>query len=238
MGLMGLFSRSPEQMLKKHGARVTNRRAQNPDRWESIRVLSQMRTEAAVEALLGRFTIRVDPTITDQEERDLAFHGILEAGEVAIELVKRFMGTADSIDWPLKILTELLPEAEVNDALLEVLGSMSTDYERDPHKKIQLVATFEERHDSRVVEAVTPFLDDVNETVRFHSVGAIVAQQERDQAKDALLEAFAKEESVRVRARIADAFIDHGWEVSDVEAVKTRLPTGYSIDAKAHLHRR
>ena len=95
--------------LRKHAKRAANKRAQNPDRWESIQALAAMRSAEAVEALLQRFTIRVDPSIVDQEEKDAVFHGIVEAGEVAVEPVAAFMQGADSISWPLKILEKLVP---------------------------------------------------------------------------------------------------------------------------------
>ena len=40
--------------------------------------------------LLKRFTFHMDPSITDQEEKDAAFRGILRAGRGAIEPVRAF----------------------------------------------------------------------------------------------------------------------------------------------------
>ena len=61
-----------------------NRRAQAVDRWEAIQALARMQTPEAVEALLPRFTFYVDPSITDQEEKDAAFEGIVATGEAAV----------------------------------------------------------------------------------------------------------------------------------------------------------
>jgi len=232
MGLFDIFASKGPGAIKKHAARAANRRAQNPDRWESIQALAEMRTPEAVTALLARFTIRVDPSIVDQEEKDAAFQGVVGAGDVAVEPVKRFMRDSETISWPLKALEQLLPDEEVVAALLEALEDMDTEYERDPQKKIQLVAYLEDRADSRIVEAVRRFLDDQNETVRFHAIGAIYVQAEAETAREELLATLLREESVRCRARILDGFVENEWAVPDDQRqhVRSQLPDGYAID--------
>ena len=230
MGLLDIFSR--KGALGKHAARVANKRAQNPDRWESIQALAQMKTAESAEALLKRFTFRIDPSITDQEEKDAAFHGIVETGEAAVEPVRQFLRSSDSISWPLKMLEQLLPPEKVVSELLALLDRMDTEYERDPEKKIQLIAYLEDRKDPRIVAAVKSFLEDVNETVRFHSAGAILAQDEAAQARDEMLAAFVREESVRVRARILDGFLEGEWPIPKerMDEVRPKLPQGWALD--------
>jgi HEAT repeat protein len=57
-----------------------DRRAQSYDRDEALRGLSLHGTPEAAEALLKRFTFQVDPSITDQEEKGLAFDAIVRIG--------------------------------------------------------------------------------------------------------------------------------------------------------------
>ena len=169
-------------------------------------------------ALLVRFTVRVDPSITDGEEKNAAFHGIVQNGELALEPVRDFLESSDTLAWPLKILREIQTEEQVITILLELLAKMHTEYERDPHKKIDVMATFEEHQDPRIVEAVTRFLEDMNETARFHAAGAILAQDEADAALETdSTKAFLVEESVRVRMRMLDGYIEQGWKLADVK---------------------
>ena len=86
MGLLDIFSRNRGGPLAKHAGRVANKRAQANDRWDSIVSLSEMGTAEAVSALMVRFTYRIDPSITDQEEKDAVFQGIVAAGEAAVGL--------------------------------------------------------------------------------------------------------------------------------------------------------
>jgi len=238
MGLFDVF-KGGGSGLNKHVARVANKRAQKHERWESIQVLASDGSEEALRALLTRFTVRVDPSITDGEEKNETFLGIVRHGEAALGPVRDFLESSEVLAWPLKILKEIQTEEEVTTILLELLSKMDTEYERDPQKKIDVLATFEERKDPRIVEAVTRFLEDMNETVRFHTVGAILAQDEADAAVEGLTEAFLAEESVRVRMRILDGYIERRWTLGDVkeEALK-RIPTGYSLGKKGEVRKR
>lgn len=225
--------------LKKHVERVANKRAQKHERWESIEVLAADGSDEAIRALLVRFTIRVDPSITDGEEKNLAFHGVVQHGEAALQPVREFLESSETLAWPLKILREIQSEEEVSTTLLELLSKMDTEYERDPQKKIDLIASFEERKDPRIVEAVMRFLEDMNETARFHAAGAIFAQDEADAAQEALTKAFLAEESVRVRMRILDGFIERGWKLDAVkDEANKKLPTGYTLGKKGEIRKR
>jgi len=237
MGLFDVFKGGSG--LKKHIDRVGNKRAQQHERWESIQALAKDGSEEAIRALLVRFTIRVDPSITDGEEKNAAFHGIVQHGEAAVGPVKDFLVSSETLAWPLKILTEIQSEEQVTTTLLELLSTMDTEYERDPHKKIDVIASFEERKDPRVVEAVVRFLEDMNETVRFHAAGAIFHQDDAEQARDALTNAFLEEESVRVRMRILDGYIDRGWDLDSVkEAAAAKMPAGYTLGKKGEIRKK
>jgi hypothetical protein len=238
MGLLDVF-KGGGGGLKKHVARVANKRAQKHERWESIQILGDDGSDEAIRALLTRFTIRVDPSITDDEEKSAAFRGIVQHGKAALGPVREFLESSESLAWPLKILTDLQSEEDVVTTLLELLSKMDTEYERDPQKKIDLMAGFEERKDPRIVEAVSRFLEDMNETVRFYTVGAILAQDDAEAARGALTQAFLTEESVRVRMRILDGYIERGWTLGDVQdEAARRLPTGYSLGKKGEVRKK
>jgi len=234
MALFGLLGKKADgSQLKKWAERATNRRAQAVDRWEAIQALAKMGTAEAVAALLPRFTFYVDPSITDQEEKDAAFDGIVAAGEAAISPVTEFMRKAESLSWSVRMLERLIEPSAVIEKLLQLLTEMDTEYERDPQRKIQTLVVLEERPDPRTAAAVERFLTDASETVRFHAAGALLAQAEAASHREALLRCFCAEESVRVRNRILDGFAAAGWDVGEMAAqVNARLPGGYSLDGK------
>ena len=236
MAFLGIFGKKSEgsgsPAVRKHAERVANKRAQAYDRWESIQALAQMRTQEAVAALLPRFTFYVEPSITDQEEKDAAFAGIVDAGAVGLEAVVAFLKKSDSISWPLKMLDKIVPSELVLAQLLDLLAGMDVEYERDPERKIQILTTLAERKDPRVADAVVRFLTDANETVRFAAVGALVGQDACAAHREALLACLCSDDSVRVRNRIFDAFAAAGISVSpEQERVRARLTAGYTLDA-------
>ncbi len=216
-----------------------NRRALNYDRQEAIQALAEMATPDAVAALLKRFTFQVDPSITDQEEKDAAFRGILRAEREAIEPVRTFAARAESLAWPMRILKEILPEDEYVGELVRWLERWDTEYSKFIDPKIQLLIALEERKSDIIRAAVEPFLDDVNETARFHAVATLLAQEDEG-ALQALLKLLADEESVRVKNKAADGIANRGWTIAeDVrDAVRKTLPPSFSIDASGHLHKR
>ncbi len=76
---MGLFDLFKQDKAKKERGKSSpaakwadriEKRAQNYDRQEAIQALADLGTADAVGALLKRFTFHIDPSITDQEEKD------------------------------------------------------------------------------------------------------------------------------------------------------------------------
>src|SRR3954469_12954487 len=112
----------------KYAEAAGSKRAQAYDRQEAIHELCKLKSADAVEALLKRFTFAIDPSITDQEEKEAVFEGIVEAGREAIEPVRAFAAKAESLAWPVRILKELLPEDELVEELLVWLKRWDTEY--------------------------------------------------------------------------------------------------------------
>jgi hypothetical protein len=224
-----LSKKGAQTPIQKLATKVLDKRGMAPDRWDAIQALSKLDTEEAVEALLGRFTIYVDPSITDQEEKDAVLNTVVGKGAIAVPPLKRFIKKSESVTWPLKMLERVLPEAEVLTIVLDLLRAMDTEYERDPQRKLQLLSALESRRDASIVPAVKPFLQDVNEGARFNAVAAIFAQPQAEEAKSDLLESLAKEDSMRVKARLLDGFAQLGWTVDPKTIGK--LPDAYAIDS-------
>ncbi len=244
--------------------RVGDKRAQNYDRQEAIAALADLcqpltneeeleKTEKgraqieehratqadAATALLRRFNIITDPTITDQEEKQLAFDGILGAGKLALPGLRKYSAKAESLAWPIRILKALLVQEEMVGELLKLLSKWDTEYAKFVEPKLQLLNELETHKDERILEAVKPFLMDVNEPARFHAVGGALAQDD-DAAIDALVDMFCDEESLRIRNRVCEGFLARGWVVPEARRAEMRksLPSEYSIDGEGLIKKR
>jgi HEAT repeat protein len=233
MAFLGIFGKKSDPAgIRKHAERVANKRAQAYDRWESIQALAQMKTPEAVAALLPRFTFYVEPSITDQEEKDATFSAIVEVGETAFEPVRDFLRKASSISWPVKVLDKIVPPERVVGELIELLAGMDIEYERSAERKNQVLSSLAEHQDPRIEPVVVRFLEDANETVRFNTVAVLARQAAIASQSAALIACLCTEDSVRVRNRILDAFSAARVSVSpQEEQVKPRLTPPRSLDS-------
>lgn len=232
MAFLGIFGKkSDSSAVRKHGERVANKRAQAYDRWESIQALAQLKSAEAVAALLPRFTFYVEPSITDQEEKEAVFNAIVESGEAAIEPLVAFLKKASSVSRPIKALDKITTPEVVVGYLLDVLAGMDIEYERDPERKNQILTALAEHKDPRIEQAVVRFLEDSNETVRFNTVAVLAAQDAIASQQLPIVSCLCTEDSVRVRNRIFDALAAAKVSVSpQEEAVKARLTANYLLE--------
>ncbi len=223
----------------KWAEKAGDKRAQNYDRQEALAALAEMGTAEAAAALLKRFTFNIDPSITDQEEKDGAYQGILAAGEAAVPAIRAFAAKAESLAWPIKLLKELLPEEKVVDELLLWLSRWDTEYSKFIDPKLQILGALEELKRPEILPKVAPFLEDVNGDARFLAVATVLAQDDAT-AIPGLLSALEQEESLRVKNRILDGFVVRGWGVPEelMAAARKALPPDYSIDARGQVTKR
>jgi hypothetical protein len=188
MGLFDLFRGKSKETdvsdatpaIDKNVARIArvagDKHAQNYDRLEAIEALSRIPSAESAAGLLRRFTFHIDPSIIDQEEKDVAMRGIMSAGEAAVEPIRAFCVKAESLTWPLKILKELVPEDRYRQELIQLLERFDTEYTRNVDPKQQLIAELEHYPTAEVRRAVERFLEDVNEVIRFVAETTVFAQ--------------------------------------------------------------
>jgi len=223
---------------------ASNKRSQPYDRDEAIRQLIEIGTPGAAEALLRRFNLKVDPSITDQDEKQLAFEGIVAIGrgergkrvsdegkdpkeqstepltladaadlrDAVIQKVRDHCARAENINWAIKVIRELLEDEAYEQELLHLLSNFDTEYTRNVEPKVNLLSALEEMVSENVRLDVEPYLDDVNETVRFHAVETSY-KQGNPATMPALVSLMKCEESVRIKNKVAEGLIRLGWTV-------------------------
>lgn len=225
----------PKRASSKDMSRLSklagDKMAQNYDRQEAIEELSKMKNADAAAALLRRFSFTMEPSITDQEEKEAAAEGIVAAGEAAIDPIRSYCARAESLTWALKVLGRIVSGEQMQKELVELLAEFDTEYLRNPEPKIQLLGMLEEHPSEDVRVGVEPFLTDVNETVRFHAVVTTFAVNDQRSAGP-LVSALEQEESLRVKNRIATGLAEKKWRVPAelVDKCKAWLPPGFSMD--------
>ena len=205
--------------------------SQNFDRQEAIQELSRMGTAQAAAALLKRFDWVLDPSITDQEEKESCMRGIVAAGEDALEPIREYCQKAESLTWPLKVLRAIVKDdAQAARELLNVLEKFDTEYVRNAEPKVQLIQALEAYPTEEVRLAVEPFLGDMSEPVRFTSATTLFAIND-SQSLPALVAVIESDESRRIQNRIAQGLVDRAWSVPPElsESLKKALPPGFRL---------
>jgi hypothetical protein len=243
---MGLFDMlgiggTPEQRAGRLQKKLMEKYGPPENRQGAIEELGKLRTAPAIEALLMRYTIRVDPGITDDEEKQRVHAILLDAEDVSLEPIKKFILTRDEISWPLKALADLLPEHEVVKFLVELAHKVGSEYSRVPEKKVLILHALGEHKSPEIAPAVLPFLEDMDDEVQI-ATAQVVARQEGDIGREPLIQHFLKAHegsNARVREALAGLLADSTWDVKGYRPkVEAALPDAYKLDSKGHVLRK
>ncbi len=191
---------------------AAERLAQPYDRMDALENLSRIATPEATAALLRRFSFHVEPGTQDQEEKEVAFRGVLAGGKGSVEPVLAFCERAESLNWPIKILKQLLSDEEFVEEIIDLLAVRDTEYERNVDPKLHLLAALDGvKHEDARKEAER-FLTDVSEPVRFQAVTTLLSAAD-EASVGPLAECAIGEESVRVCNKICEGLRERSWTV-------------------------
>jgi HEAT repeat protein len=242
MGLLDMLGMGgPEAKVRRLQKKAMQKFGPAENRQGAIEELGELKTEAAIEALLSRYTFRVDPGITDDDEKARVLALVTQAGDVALAPVKRFISSRDEISWPLRALEGLLPEAEVVKFLVEVATKIGGEYSRVPEKKVLLLHALSAHRSPDIAPAVLPLLDDMDDEVQIAAAEVIVKQQ-HPAGREPLIQQFLKAHeasNARVREALSGLLADSGWDVKGyTPKVEAALPQGYKLDSRGKVLRK
>lgn len=200
--------------IKRHGRRLANRDAQPEDRESSATWLSDNASEDALIALCGRFSLQLEHGLKDRKEKDLVSDLLIAHGPKGSTVARKWASENLQFHYAVRVVERVEGADSATRMLLDLLAGESTDNEFKPEKKRNLLIALAERRHPEIVEAGRPFLVDFDEGVRHAAIEALAAQ-EGDAARPLLLVALQnpKEESTRIRGRLAEIFQQKRWAV-------------------------
>ncbi|HVZ74331.1 MAG TPA: HEAT repeat domain-containing protein [Polyangia bacterium] len=236
MGLLDLFSKQGRVERARAGniKGALNKYAQSPDRFKNLEALRDDGSEEALYGLLRRFGMMYDKSIEDEQEKDWVFETLVGKGMTVLPSLKRYLASAESISWPLRLLDKIADRETELSVLKEVLARHEPGYERDPTKKIQLLNHLAGLEDAHAPALAAPYLVDMDEGVRYAAAEALVRLKNEAAASGPLLARFVdpQEESLRLRLVIAEGFADRGWIVPAAARadIEKRMPEQYKLN--------
>lgn len=243
MAFKDIFSKQgrKERSLQKNCAKAADKKIKPDDRRPALYDLLEDGSSPAVEALLRRFTFIYDTNIVmDEEEKNMIYDGLVQMGERILPELKQHLLTSPTLSWGLRLLHESCNEQTVWLVVEELLKNYEPGYERDPTRKGQLLTFLGDFKDQRVVASIIPFLEDDDEGIRFISVEALF-KQGHELAREPLLQLMTKEdeESLRIKHRIADGFVEMRWQIKGfrgtVEKLLSSAMPDFLVDGKGRI---
>jgi HEAT repeat protein len=248
MGLFGLFGSKEEReksALRKLAKRLTERYGPPENRQKAIAQLGEMGTPEALETLCLRFTVRVEPGITDDEEKETTRSILVEARDDGVEPIERFVtGHDDGIAWGLRVLAEVAPAEKVRAVVLRELSRLGGIYTRDPDKKLVLLKWLAEHHAGaggpEVEAALLPLLEDFSDDVRISTTRALAALAPGEAARDGLIALLLRDrDNARVRGEVLDALATLGADVKGHRpSVEALLVEPFFLDREGRVKKR
>jgi hypothetical protein len=248
MGLFGLFGSKEERersALRKLAKKVTERYGPPENRQKAIEQLGEMGTSEALETLCLRFTVRVEPGITDDDEKDTARRILAEARDAAVGPVERFVtGHDEGAAWGLRVLAEVAPAQKVLEVVLRELSRLGRTYTRDPDKKLVLLTWLREHHagvgGAEVEAALLPLLEDFSDDVRITAARALASLSPGEPARDALIQLLLRDrENARVRGEVLEALAHLGADVKGYRpSVEALLVEPFFLDREGRVKKR
>jgi hypothetical protein len=241
-----LFSKQgrKDRGLQKACAKAVNNKIKPDDRRPALYTLLENGGEEALTALLRRFTFIYDTNIVvDEEEKIYVYEGLLGLGERILPQLRQHLHSAPTLSWGLRLLNEIYDRETTWTVVAEVLADLEPGYERDPTRKQQLMTFLGDFKDERAVDQLIPYLEDHDETVRFVTVESLFKQGD-DRAREPLLELVTneEEESLRIKHRIAEGFVEMGWLVKGyrgtVEKLLQTAISEFMVDGKGRIKRK
>jgi HEAT repeat protein len=240
---MGIFDflggSGPEKALKLK-SKVTQKYGDPTTRQKALQQLGEMKIPEAVSVLLHRYNINVEPLTTDADEKEHVFELIKSFGNDAVAPITEFLRKNEqATSWSLRLLEALLPEPEVIGIVVDALGALSTQYMRNPEKKVVLLHYVTGKQDPRIPAVVLPHLDDMADEVKIAALKAL-GPLKHEPAREPILHVLtAGDSGRRVQVAAIEALQESGFSVQGHrEKVEAVISEPFFVDGSGLVKRR
>lgn len=200
--VLSFFSRMRESRKQKalagYGNVLKNKVTTKEQRLEAIEALLEYSdAELVIPQLMKRFSIAVDSGIQDKREKEICAEKILSFADAAKPFVRHEVVHGARVSWPLQMSEKLFSPDEYLDLLLEVAQTSVAPFDDTANqRRVEVVLALKEIVDGRIVDAVRPFLEERDESLRMAALECLEKQAETDErAREMIVGLLSKEES-------------------------------------------
>jgi HEAT repeat protein len=228
-----------ERQIRRGIKQVTQTHGEAATRVAAMERLSSWKTAEAAAALLRRFTVQVPQASMDLEEKQYTVQLLVHMGRSATEPILQYLRTEPDVTWPLRALREILPPAEYQAALKDLLENMAGEYTRWPEAKTVMIQHIPDEASPEFQSTVLRFLDDDDDDVCIAAVDYL-AKNGGEEVREKLIDTFLNAEArPRVRGRILDQLCEKEWPVKGYrKKVEEVISDPFYLTAKGTVKRR
>jgi len=238
MDLLSFFKSTPEKQIERLRKKVKEPHGDPAVRQGAAQKLFSMGTDAALRALLDRFTISVSPSVQDESEKEEVFRWLVSLGQKAVPPLLAFLRNERFLYWPIKTLQEILTPEDLARELTNTLEFLWTNPPATPIPKTQIIRSLGALHTPALETAVRTYLTDQDDDVRLASVEYLIARPE-EEVREAILQCyFDSSDRPRVRSQILELLVEKGWSVRGHKpAMEESLPFGFLLTREGKVKR-
>jgi hypothetical protein len=226
--VFGLFSK--EKSLEKTIAKATNKLSQQVDRWSALERLKEDGSDEALFGLCKRFGITSTKGVEDEAEKNWVVDTLVAVGAAALAPLVRYMGKAEQLAFPLRVLERIAPREKVLEVADQLFASEPPGYVRIPERRIDLIRWFSEWKpgtDDEVVTRLSPYVVDFDENSRFAAIDGM-AGRDPEKIGPPLIASLIRpeEESGRIKRTIVEVLEKSGAPLGDHADAVAAVLTG------------
>ena len=236
--MFDFLRRTPASQVDKLTKKLTETAGEDAPRIEAAQRLADLDTPEATLALLKRFTISSKVISQDIEEKYMVVRMLVSKGRDAVDPILKFIRTHHQVEWPVRALTQILPQEEWAPQLVQVLENVAQNPFTSPEHRSGLIKAMHGHITPEIAKTLRKSLEDDDDDVAIAAMQAIA--ELGDDVREPLLELFIRaDDRPRIRIAVAELCADREWPVKGYRpSVEAALPDEFHLTAKGFIRRR
>jgi HEAT repeat protein len=236
--MFDFLKRTPASQVDKLTKKITETAGEDGPRIEAAQKLADLGTPEATLALLKRFTISSKVISQDIEEKYIVVRMLVEKGRDAVDPILKFIRTHHQVEWPVRALTEILPQEEWVPQLMQVLENVAQNPFTSPEHRAGLIKAMHGHITPEIATVLRKSLEDDDDDVAIAAMQAIAELGE--DVREPLLELFVHaDDRPRIRIAVAELCADREWPVKGYRpSIEAALPNEFHLTAKGFIRRK
>src|SRR5207237_1885409 len=109
----------------------------------------------------------------DVEEKQMIVQMLVDKGDAAIEPILKFMKSHHQVEWPVRALTQILPQEEWVPRLVEILENVAQNPFTSPEHRTSLIKAMHGHITPEIADILKKTLEDDDDDVAIAAIQAI-----------------------------------------------------------------